>query len=190
MDASATSDEALLARYVAGDIASFEQLYLRHERPLWRYLMRQYPPRENAEELMQDVWSVVVREAVRFRSDGRFTPWLYTLARNRIIDRYRTRHAHQSLDAVDDEDNTLADRLADESSSSPLQATEQDEMGQAILAALALLPAEQRETFVLQAESGMSVEEIAVVTGASFETVKSRLRYARDKLRQKLRNYA
>jgi RNA polymerase sigma factor (sigma-70 family) len=190
MEASATTDEALLARYVAGDVAAFEQLYLRHERPLWRYLMRQYPPRENAEELMQDVWSVVVREAVRFRSDGRFTPWLYTLARNRIIDRYRTRHPHQSLDAVDDQDSTLADRLADEHSPSPLQTTLRNEVGQAILAALAQLPAEQRETFVLQADTGMSVDEIAQVTGATFETVKSRLRYARDKLRQKLQDYA
>lgn len=71
-----------------------------------------------------------------------------------------------------------------------MQHAEQLDQGQAILAALAILPAEQREAFVLQAESGMSVEQIASVTGTSFETAKSRLRYARDKLKALLRDYA
>ena len=190
MDAAAVPDETLVARYVAGEIAAFEQLYARHERPLWRYLMRQYPPRENAEELMQEVWFAVAREAGRFEPGRAFTPWLYTLARHRVIDRYRATRRHQSLDAVDDDNESLADRLADERSPSPQASTERSETGFAILAALDRLPADQREAFVLQAESGMSVEQIAQVTGTSFETAKSRLRYARDKLRQLLQEHA
>jgi RNA polymerase sigma-70 factor (ECF subfamily) len=185
------SDEALLTRYAAGDVAAFEPLYERHELPLWRYLVRQCRERATAEEVMQEVWFAVAREAVQFRADAKFTPWLYTIARHRVIDRHRAEHPAQSLDAVSgDDDEPLAARLADERSPSPLQASEQLEQGQAILAALDQLPPEQREAFVLQADAGLSVEDIAGITGTTFETAKSRLRYARDKLKALLRDHA
>jgi RNA polymerase sigma-70 factor (ECF subfamily) len=191
MTSAADSDEALVAGYAAGDVAAFEQLYARHELPLWRYLLRQCRDRATADELMQEVWFAVTREAPRFRTDGRFAPWLYTIARHRVIDRHRAEHPAQSLDAiVDTSDEPLAAMLADESSPSPLAVSEQSEQGQAILAALARLPPEQREAFVLQAEADLSVEDIARITGTTFETAKSRLRYARDKLKALLRDHA
>jgi RNA polymerase sigma-70 factor (ECF subfamily) len=191
MTSAADSDEALVAGYAAGDVAAFEQLYARHELPLWRYLLRQCRDRATADELMQEVWFAVTREAPRFRSDGRFAPWLYTIARHRVIDRHRAEHPAQSLDAVADEsDEPLAARLADEHSPSPLAVSEQAEQGQAILAALNRLPPDQREAFVLQAEADLSVEDIARITGTTFETAKSRLRYARDKLKALLRDHA
>jgi RNA polymerase sigma-70 factor (ECF subfamily) len=191
MTSAADSDEALVAGYAAGDVAAFEQLYSRHELPLWRYLLRQCRDRATADELMQEVWFAVTREAPRFRSDGRFAPWLYTIARHRVIDRHRAEHPAQSLDAVADEsDEPLAARLADEHSPSPLAVSEQAEQGQAILAALNRLPPDQREAFVLQAEADLSVEDIARITGTTFETAKSRLRYARDKLKALLRDHA
>jgi RNA polymerase sigma factor (sigma-70 family) len=181
MESSATSDETLLSRYATGDIAAFEQLYARHELPLWRYILRHCGNRATADELMQEVWFAVTREAARFRTDARFTAWLYTIARNRAIDRHRGTRIHEDLDDQP---------IADDPRLSPPRQVEQIEQGQAILAALARLPAEQREAFVLQAETDMSVEEIASVTGTSFETAKSRLRYARDKLKSLLREYA
>jgi RNA polymerase sigma-70 factor (ECF subfamily) len=96
-----------------------------------------------------------------------------------------------SLDvAAADDSPPLSEQLADANSPSPPGQTEQAEQGAAILAALARLPAEQREVFVLQAEAGMSIEEIATVTGTTFETAKSRLRYAREKLKALLQDYA
>jgi RNA polymerase sigma-70 factor (ECF subfamily) len=190
MNSAAVSDEQLVAGYAAGDVAAFEQLYARHELPLWRYLLRQCRDRATAEELTQEVWFTVTREAPRFRSDGRFAPWLYTIARHRVIDRHRAEHPAQSLDATGEDDEPLAERLADEHSPSPLAASEQTEQGQAILVALNRLPAEQREAFVLQAEADLSVEDIARITGTTFETAKSRLRYARDKLKALLRDHA
>jgi RNA polymerase sigma factor (sigma-70 family) len=191
MSAAAPSDEALLARHAAGDVAAFEVLYERHELPLWRYLLRQCRDRATAEELMQETWFAVTREAVRFRADGRFAPWLYTIARHRVIDRHRASRVTESLDATGAaEDEPLAARLADETSPSPLAASERMDQGQAILAALNRLPPEQREAFVLQAEGDLSVEDIARVTGTTFETAKSRLRYARDKLKALLKDYA
>ncbi len=115
METSATSDEALMKRYAAGDVAAFDQLYTRHELPLWRYILRLCGNRATAEELMQEVWFAVAREAGGFRTDARFTSWLYTMARNRVIDRFRTTHPHQSLDSVaGDSGATLMDTLADE----------------------------------------------------------------------------
>ena len=191
MNSAADSDEALVARYVAGDVAAFERLYGRHELPLWRYLLRQCRDRAAAEELMQETWFAVSREATRFRPEGRFAPWLYTIARHRMIDRHRALHPTESLDAVESAaDEPLGSRLADERGTTPLAGSVQLQQGQAILAALELLPREQREAFLLQAEGDLSVEDIARVTGTTFETAKSRLRYARDKLKALLRDYA
>jgi RNA polymerase sigma factor (sigma-70 family) len=190
MDSAAIPDEALVAGYAAGDVAAFEQLYARHELPLWRFLLRQCRDRATAEELMQEVWFAVTREAPRFRSDGRFVPWLYTIARHRVIDRHRAERPTQSLDATIDDEEPLGAQLEDARSPSPLAVSEQMQQGQAILAALNQLPVEQREVFVLQAEADLSVEDIARITGTTFETAKSRLRYARDKLKALLREHA
>jgi RNA polymerase sigma-70 factor (ECF subfamily) len=187
---AAPTDEVLVARYAAGDVAAFEALYERHERPLWRYLVRQCRDRATAEELMQETWFAVTREAARFRPEGRFTPWLYAIARHRVIDRHRASRPAESLDADAGDDEPLAERLADERMPSPLAASEQLDQGQAILAALERLPPKQREAFVLQAEGDLGVEDIARVTGTTFETAKSRLRYARDKLKALLRDHA
>jgi RNA polymerase sigma factor (sigma-70 family) len=181
MDASATSDETLMTRYAAGEVAAFDELYARHELPLWRYVLRLSGHRATAEELTQEVWFAVAREALAFNAEARFTAWLYTIARNRVIDRHRGARVHVNLDD---------ELVADDAARSPAQEAEQLQQGQAIIAALIRLPPEQREVFVLQAETGMSVEDIACVTGASFETTKSRLRYARDKLKALLRDYS
>ncbi len=139
---------------------------------------------------MQEVWFAVAREAGGFRTDARFTSWVYTIARNRVIDRLRASHPHQSLDRVDDTGEALMDTLADENERSPLQAAVQSQQGQSIIAALGRLPLEQREAFVLQVDAGLTVEQIASVTGTTFETAKSRLRYARDRLKDLLREHA
>jgi RNA polymerase sigma factor (sigma-70 family) len=190
MTSAAPTDESLIARHAAGDASAFEVLYERHELPLWRYLLRQCGDRATAEELMQETWFSVAREAARFDPGGRFAPWLYAIARYRVIDRHRASRPTESLDASTGDDEPLAARLEDESSPSPLAASERMDQGMAILAALDRLPQEQREAFLLQAEGELSVEEIARVTGTTFETAKSRLRYARDKLKALLRDYA
>jgi RNA polymerase sigma factor (sigma-70 family) len=185
------TDETLVARFAAGDEAAFASLYERHELPLWRYLLRRCGDRAAAEELMQETWFAVSRESARFRKDGRFQPWLYTIARHRVIDRYRAAQPVDSLDATDaGHDEPRGARLPDDTSPSPLARSEQAEQAAAILAALARLPVEQREAFVLQVDAGLDVADIARVTGTTFETAKSRLRYARDKLKALLREHA
>jgi RNA polymerase sigma factor (sigma-70 family) len=191
MELSAPTDEALMSRFAQGDSAAFEQLYERHELPVWRFIFRSCRNRATADDLMQEVWFAVAREAHRYRTGARFTTWLYTIARNRVIDSHRTARHHASLDeAVDDDGAPLIEQLADPAARSPLQDLERAQIDRAILQAVDQLPPEQREAFLLQAEVGLSVEEIAEVAATNFETTKSRLRYARTKLRQLLQDYA
>jgi RNA polymerase sigma factor (sigma-70 family) len=193
MDLAQETDENLMVRFGRGEAAAFEFLYRRHESRVFRFLQRNVKNEATANDLMQEVWFAVVRGAANYQPTAKFTTWLFTIAHNRTVDMIRANHRLQSLDAGDDADPEASnplERLAIEAKlEPPAQVQSQDEAA-ALLGAVAQLPAEQRSAFLLQAEGDLSVEEIAHATGASFETVKSRLRYARAKLRQLLWEYA
>jgi RNA polymerase sigma-70 factor (ECF subfamily) len=178
----ADSDEALMQRFAVGDAPAFDTLYQRHEMKLWRYLRRGVGEQATAEELMQEVWFTVAREAPRYRPVAKFTTWLFTLAHHRLIDHWRTRRPHAPLEAVEE--------LIEDDSPTPLQQLQSQQQAAALLTAVEQLPPEQRAAFLLQAEGEMSVEDIATTMGVSFETTKSRLRYARARLRQLLQECA
>jgi len=184
------SDETLMARYAGGDAAAFETLYRRHEMRTWRYLERNVGSRAIAEELMQEVWFAVARDAARYRPTARFTTWLFAIARNRMIDALRARRPQVSLEALGLEAAPVLERLTAEPAAGPLAAVEARERSTALRESLAQLPSEQRDAFLLQLEGDLSVEEVAAITGSSFETAKSRLRYARTKLRELLSEHA
>ena len=193
MELAQETDENLMLRFRRGEGAAFEFLYRRHESRVFRYLHRNVKNEAAANDLMQEVWFAVVRGAGSYKPTAKFTTWLFTIAHNRTVDMIRANHRLQSLDAGDDADpeaSSPLERLADSAKlEPPAQVQSQDEAA-ALLNAVAQLPAEQRSAFLLQAEGELSVEEIAHATGSSFETVKSRLRYARAKLRQLLWEYA
>lgn len=173
------SDESLMRRYAAGEAAAFEPLYRRHKDGLWRYFLRQGCDQATAAELYQDVWSNLIRSRAGYQPSARFATWLYRLAQNRLIDHWRARRPQDELDETDE-------RLADPEHRNPAARASQAEQAQRLLAALSGLPQEQRQAFLLQAEAGLSLEEIAAQQGVGRETVKSRLRYALAKLRQEL----
>jgi RNA polymerase sigma-70 factor (ECF subfamily) len=186
-DASGASDEALMLAYAQhGDTRAFEQLYERLSLPMWRYVLRSVGDRAMADDIAQDTWFNVVRAAASYQPRARFKTWLFTLAHNRMVDHLRAKKPHVSLSADSDEGFELANTLAIDSGFGPLQQVEHRQQAQALLDALAALPDVQRETFLMQAEAGMSLAEIAEAMGTNTETVKSRLRYARQKLRQSL----
>ena len=190
-DAAEDSDESLMLRFAAGDIAAFDALYARHELGVWRYVFRSVRVQAVADDLLQDVWFAVARSAPSYTVSARFKTWLFTMAHNRLVDYFRTARNHVSLDGNGDEDSPgIGDTLAADSGFGPLRRLESSEQAAALIAAVERLPREQREAFLLQAEAGLSVEEIAVATGVNFETAKSRLRYARNSLRQQLQEFA
>jgi len=192
-DAAEDSDESLMLRFAAGDIAAFDALYARHELGVWRYVFRSVRVQAVADDLLQDVWFAVARSAPSYTVSARFKTWLFTMAHNRLVDHFRTARHHVSIDGSADEDGEgggIGDTLAADSGFGPLRRLESSEQAAALIAAVERLPREQREAFLLQAEAGLSVEEIAAATGVNFETAKSRLRYARNSLRQQLQEFA
>lgn len=187
------ADEALMLRYAAGDVAAFDILYARHELGVWRYLLRSVRVQAVADDLLQDVWFSVARSAAAYEVRARFKTWLFTMAHNRLVDHFRTAKHHVSLDGDsgnDDGEGGLADTLAADSGFGPVRQLQSREQAAALIEAIERLPAGQREAFLLQAEAGMSVGDIASATGVTFETAKSRLRYARSSLKQWLQEFA
>jgi RNA polymerase sigma-70 factor (ECF subfamily) len=184
------SDEALMTRYARGDAAAFEELYRRHEMRVWRYLERNVRNAASADELMQEVWFAVARDAPRYQPTARFTTWLFTIAHHRMIDAIRTRHQPVSLESLGYEAEPVVEQLTAAASAGPLAAAIATDQAVALNRAVLQLPGEQREAFLLHIEGELSLEEIAAVTGCGFETAKSRLRYARTKLRELLQEYA
>jgi RNA polymerase sigma factor (sigma-70 family) len=184
------SDESLIGRYARGEAAAFEVLYRRYEMRVWRYLLRNVGNRASADELMQEVWFAVARDAVRYEPGVRFATWLFAIARNRMIDSIRTSRRQVSLDTIGYEAQLVVQQLTTEPSVGPLAAVLVREQASALARAITDLPGEQRDAFLLQLEGDLSVEEVATITHSSFETTKSRLRYARTRLRERLSEHA
>lgn len=185
------SDEALLADFAGGDAGAFAALYARHERPVFRFLRRSLGNDAAAQDLMQDVWLAVIRHAASFEPRARFTTWLYGIARNRLIDHWRARRDTVSLDQEAANDAGVAaapiDCLAAGEDCEPEVQALSREQAAAFVAAVEQLPAPQREAFLLHAEGGLTVEDVAQLTGVGRETAKSRLRYAMTRLRAAMR---
>ena len=179
------SDEALMQAYGAGTASAFDALYARHKGGVYRYLVRHCRDAAVADELFQDVWMNAIRVRASYSPTAKFTTWLYALAHNRLVDHWRAT-GRVRLVSVDDEDGDAADtveRLPGDAHHEPQSRAESRELGAQLTAALDALPPEQRDAFLLQYEGGLSLAEIAQLTGVGIETAKSRLRYATTKLR-------
>jgi RNA polymerase sigma-70 factor (ECF subfamily) len=174
-------DAHLMLAYAGGEMRAFENLYARHRAALYRYLMRQARDTEIANDLFQEVWSRVIANRLRYEPRAKFRTFLFTLAHNCFIDHCRRVKARPAGPAVEDAD--AADLLPADEATLPEVALERAEAARRYRAALATLPQEQRDVYLLHEESGLSLDEIARITGVGAETAKSRLRYAAGKLK-------
>lgn len=164
------SDESLMQAYQGGDVAAFELLYRRHKDGLFAFLYRGCPRPAVVEELAQDSWMAVVDGAARYQPSAKFRTWLYQIAHNRQVDYWRRRdNRHTSLEEAPE----------------PLAESPAEPVRERVLDAIGTLPRDQKDALLLQ-EQGFSLADIAAITGAGEETVKSRLRYARRQLRERL----
>jgi RNA polymerase sigma-70 factor (ECF subfamily) len=174
-------DAQLMLTYARGEMRAFETLYTRHRGALYRYLMRQARDTEVANDLFQEVWSRVIVNRARYEPRAKFRTFLFTLAHNCFIDHCRRTKARPTGANLEDAD--AQDLLPAGEDSRPDARFEREESSARYRAALAALPAEQRDVYLLHEESDLSLEEIARVTGVGAETAKSRLRYAVGKLK-------
>jgi RNA polymerase sigma-70 factor (ECF subfamily) len=179
----ARSDEELMLGYRDGDAAAFEALYGRYKGSLYRYLLRQCRVAAVAEELFQDVWLNLVRARERYEVKAKFATYLFHLAHNRLIDYYRRQAAGLPLSYSDD---AALEELPDSRQVAPETRLDLKRQAARLKQLIGDLPEAQREAFLLHEEAGLSLEEIAGVTGVNAETAKSRLRYAVAKLKRGL----
>jgi RNA polymerase sigma-70 factor (ECF subfamily) len=156
------------------DPSLLDSLIVEYQHRLLRYLLYLTSNRELAEDLFQETWMRVLLRGAQFKGDSRFDTWLFTIARNLVID-YRRRRTMASLEE-------LAERGDDErpfeiasSEPTPFDHCLTRQNGQIVAEALLTLDPLHREVLVLRFHEEMALEEIASVTCAPLSTVKSRL---------------
>jgi RNA polymerase sigma-70 factor, ECF subfamily len=187
------ADEVLMVAYQKGDVRAFEILLTRHRRPVFNFILRYVGLRETAEDLLQETFLRVIKGAEAYQRQAKFTTWLYTIARNLCVDQSRrAKHRKaQSLDAPMNssaESGTLLDVIPANEIASDRQ-TVNKELHLKMEAALSRLSEEQREVFLMREFLDMPFKDIAQVVGVPENTVKSRMRYALEKLRLELDEY-
>ena len=181
-------DRQDMTRLAGGRDAALNDLMERHAAPVFHFLCRMLANEDDANDLAQETFVRVYQNRDRFRADGKFSTWLFTiaanLARNHL--RWRARHPNVSLDAESTEtQQSLGDTLPapDAVPSAGLEAAER---AAAVRAAVAKLPDEMRETLVLVEWEDKAVAEAAVILNVPTRTIESRLYRARSILRERL----
>lgn len=187
------ADEVLMVAYQKGDVRAFELLLTRHRKPVFNFILRFVGLRETAEDLLQETFLRVIKGAEAYQRQAKFTTWLYTIARNLCVDQSRrAKHRKaQSLDAPMSnlaDSGTLLDVIPGKEMASDRQ-TGNKELQIRLHAALSRLSEEQREVFLMREFLDMPFKDIADVVGVPENTVKSRMRYALEKLRLELDEY-
>jgi RNA polymerase sigma-70 factor (ECF subfamily) len=174
------------------DAGLLDQLIVRYQHRLIRYLLYLTGNRELAEDLFQDVWMRVLVRGGQFNGQSRFETWLFTIARNLLID-LRRKRTMSSLDelfeAGGDDDRPMAVEITD-TDPTPFEHFSKLEDRERVAAALLELDALHREVLVLRFHEELSLEEIAKVTRAPLSTVKSRLYRGLAMIRPRLERLA
>ena len=182
-----SSDEMLMVQYRRGDRGAFAELVRRYDRKLYNFAFRYLRSPEGARDITQETFTRVVRRAAEFRNESRFSTWIYRIARNLCVDELRkaSHRSHATLDGPDEGGIPLGEKIAD-SSTTAERVVEGSELKQHLARAIDALPEEQREVFLLRQVGALRFDEIAVVTGTPANTVKSRMRYALERLQKDL----
>jgi RNA polymerase sigma-70 factor (ECF subfamily) len=179
---SNTSDESLMLQYQQGEQAAFETLYRRHKDALYRYFLKNCSDRQQSEELYQEVWIKLINSAARYTPTAKFKTYLFTIAHNTLVDFYRKAKPSQ---VIEFEDAEISEEIYDHPGALALPEDEftLKQKTKVFMQTLDELPADQKEAALLYFEEEMSIQEIAETTSVKTETAKSRLRYAKNKLK-------
>jgi RNA polymerase sigma-70 factor (ECF subfamily) len=194
-------DEVLVVRFQSGDRAAFAMLVRRHQSGLYNFALRNLRERTAAEDIVQEAFVRVAQSAADFKADARFSTWVYTIVRNLCIDQIRKNalRRHPSLDesarrssdtSARGERPTLGEPTADPRGRSDVErSVEGGRLKERILAAIDALPDDQREVYLMREMSNLRFKEIADITGVPENTVKSRMRYALERLQEALAEF-
>ena len=183
------TDEQLIKDYAGGSHYAFETLYKRYKKPIYHYCFRQVSTPALADELHQDVWLKVIKSAAQFKQQSSFKTWLYKIAHNTLMDYYRKSEKRRHLSVIQTDSREHYDNSGEaysQEQQQPDNKLHNKQLQKLLLNGIAELPPEQKEVFLLHETGGLSLHDIALVTQSSFESTKSRLRYAGNKLRRHL----
>ena len=178
------SDDLLVLNYQRGDSASFEKLYNRHKGAIYRFFLRQLPPAQ-ANDGFQETWTKLITNIDKFEPRGAFQAYLFKLAHNVLMDHHRQsmRASARRAEGEIEPDDIVAE------GSDVTEQVSAAELRQLLHAEIALLPINQRTVWLIKQETRLNHTEIAELTGTSLEGVKSRLRYANEKLKAGMQRY-
>lgn len=183
MDAREDDDAALMLAYAGGDARAFETLYARHRGHLYSFIMHRVSDRGRADELFQETWSRVIKARQRYRPQAKFSTWLLQIAHNLVVDSYRRARPQAGAEETE---RVFESRAAPEHEQ-PERVLGDFQQRRRLQIAIEQLADEQRAVFLLRMQQELSLEEIASITGVGRETAKSRLRYARARIREHFR---
>ena len=178
-------DEVLLALYRKGDVQALSTLVNRYKPRLFAFILNMSGRYDEADDIFQEVWFRAINGLGSYREKS-LLAWLTRIAHNLMIDRWRAAKPTVSLDATEDDDRPgLADKLA-VAEPDPARQAETGDMARLVMKAVAGLPVEQREVFLMRVKEDLSFREIAEIQGVSINTSLARMQYALLKLRKVL----
>lgn len=179
---SSASDRELVATAATGLEGSFEELVRRYQRPISAYVYRMVGDYEAALDLTQEIFIKVYGSLARYRSEFKFSTWIYKIAHNSAVDHLR-RNAGRERSLVNGIEGDQYDLPIESGSLSPEQESERKERRLEIESVVRSLPTTYRELILLRHSQDLTYEEIVEVTGLPLGTVKNRLFRAREMMR-------
>jgi RNA polymerase sigma-70 factor (ECF subfamily) len=186
-------DRVLLERCLQNDTAAFDEVVQLYKAKVYNYICRMTGDGDEAEDLTQEVFIRLYTSLKTFRSQSSLNTWIFRIASNLCIDRFRRRRKHQaiaySLDEPLDSEEATASREVSDRRFEPHRQAEAMELSRQIDGALARLPEKLRAVLILHDIEDLPYEEVAQVVGCPIGTVKSRLFHARVKMRDYLSDY-
>ena len=185
-----STDEQLMTIFSTPDNGhqqrAFETLYQRHKGPLFRFIKKSINNDQDAKEVFQELWYKVINSKQQYDPKQKFTTWVYTIARRLMIDQFRKTGRMAELTRIDTDTDK---QIIDSKTKQPENEFEAKQMAKELHHTISLLPANQRHTFVLKQESGLSIKEIAQMTSQPHEQIKSQYRYAVQKIKMALERF-
>jgi RNA polymerase sigma-70 factor (ECF subfamily) len=180
------SDEELMSLAANNDIHAFEELFRRYNRRLFAFFYRLLPDIEEAKDCSQETFLRLWRDRARYARKGSFTTYLFRIAKNHFVDRYRQQKSRINLQLISP-DCSQPGYKKPGLLSDPFNVTMENEIESVIASAIARLPEMHRFVYVLSEEQRLSYREIADILGCPVGTVSSRKVEALKKLRELLR---
>jgi RNA polymerase sigma-70 factor, ECF subfamily len=184
------ADVLLVERCRQADARAFDEIVQRYKNKIFNYVSRMTNDSPDAEDITQEVFIKAYVSIGAFRNDASVDTWLYRIATNLVIDRFRRgKRAPQTISAFEDESHPLHELPATERGSDPAVQAQLTELQCEVKRAVAALPPKLRSAVVMHDLEGLSYEEVAEAVGCPVGTVKSRLFNGRNLLKEKLRRY-